>query len=244
MPAWTRLPNRLLHELRSTRREATRRLALSENDEAQIVQRFHRLYYELAPHLTWQNTFWLGHRVLKCPLDLWVYQEILNEVRPDLIIETGTAFGGSALYLAHVCDALEQGRVITVDVVAKPNRPSHPRISYLTGSSVDPEILRHLSASAKVVDRVLVILDSDHQQDHVLNELNALSGLVTPGSYLIVEDTNVNGHPVDAAHGPGPFEAVELFLAECSDFVVDPEREKFLLSFNPRGFLRRTAAHR
>jgi cephalosporin hydroxylase len=244
MPGWSRLPNRLLHQLRHTRREASRRLTLSEDEEADIVDRFHRLYYEVAPHLTWQNTFWMGHRVLKCPLDLWVYQEILHEVRPDLIIETGTAFGGSALYLAQVCDGVGLGRVITVDVVASVDRPSHPRITYLTGSSIDAAILAQLTDAARRAERVMVILDSDHRRDHVLSELQLLGPLVTEGSYLIVEDTNVNGHPADSAHGPGPMEALDEFLAIPTDFVVDPEREKFLLSFNPRGFLRRTATRR
>ena len=178
------------------------------------------------------------------PLDLWVYQEILHEVRPDLIIETGTAFGGSALYLAQVCDGVGRGRVITVDVVASVDRPSHRRITYLTGSSVDVTIVAQLTEAARQAERVMVILDSDHRRDHVLSELQLLGPLVTVGSYLIVEDTNVNGHPVDSVHGPGPMEALDEFLAIQTDFVVDPEREKFLLSFNPRGFLRRTAARR
>jgi cephalosporin hydroxylase len=165
-------------------------------------------------------------------------------VRPDLIIETGTAFGGSALYLAQVCDGVGLGRVITVDVVASVDRPSHPRITYLTGSSIDAAILAQLTDAARRAERVMVILDSDHRRDHVLSELQLLGPLVTEGSYLIVEDTNVNGHPADSAHGPGPMEALDEFLAIPTDFVVDPEREKFLLSFNPRGFLRRTATRR
>jgi cephalosporin hydroxylase len=85
----------------------------------------------------------------------------------------------------------------------------------------------------------MVILDSDHARDHVLEELRIYSSLVSPGSYLVVEDTNVNGHPVFREHGPGPMEAVELFLAETGEFEVDAAREKFFLTFNPRGFLRK-----
>jgi cephalosporin hydroxylase len=88
---------------------------------------------------------------------------------------------------------------------------------------------------------VLVILDSDHSREHVLDELRLYAGLVTPGSYLVVEDTNVNGHPVFAEHGPGPMEALEAFLAETDEFEVDATREKFFLTFNPRGFLRKRA---
>lgn len=103
------LRGRVGHELRNLRGTLNRRLAYSPSEEVEIVDQFHRLYYEGAPHQTWQNTFWMGHRVLKCPTDLWQYQEILHEVRPDLIIETGTCFGGSALYMAHLCDILGGG---------------------------------------------------------------------------------------------------------------------------------------
>jgi cephalosporin hydroxylase len=87
----------------------------------------------------------------------------------------------------------------------------------------------------------LVILDSDHSRDHVLTELRTYSPLVTPGQYLIVEDTNVNGHPVLSEHGPGPAEALVEFLDETDGFEVDRAREKFGMTFNPGGYLRRLA---
>jgi cephalosporin hydroxylase len=86
---------------------------------------------------------------------------------------------------------------------------------------------------------VIVLLDSDHTKDHVLAELNAYSPLVTPGSYLIVEDTNLNGHPVDPDYGPGPMEALDAFLTTHSEFAHDTTQDKFLLSFNPKGYLKR-----
>jgi cephalosporin hydroxylase len=88
-------------------------------------------------------------------------------------------------------------------------------------------------------DRVLVILDSDHSRDHVLEEMRMYADLVTPDSYLIVEDTNVNGHPVFPEFGPGPMEAVDAFLAERSDFIIDRSREKLLMTFNPGGYLKK-----
>jgi cephalosporin hydroxylase len=208
-------------------------------DVQTTVDAFHRLYYAQLER-TWSQTYWMGTPVLKCPLDLWIYQEILHEVRPDLVVECGTYKGGSALFLAGICDLVGHGEVVTIDVDPLSDRPSHPRLNYLTGSSVSPEILQ------EVVDRagagtVLVILDSDHSCSHVLEELRSYRQVVTPGSYLIVEDTCVNGHPLLPDFGPGPMEAVEEFLRENPEYSTDASREKLYLTFNPRGFLRRAS---
>jgi cephalosporin hydroxylase len=202
------------------------------------VQDFHTLYYNSR---VWLQTSWLGVPVQKCPLDLWAYQEILVEVNPALVVETGTAAGGSALFLATICDQLGAGRVVTIDIAENGDRPEHPRISYLTGSSTDPEIVAEVRAAARDADRVMVILDSEHEADHVLAELRAYAPLVTPGSYLIIEDTNINGNPVLPDFGPGPREALDRFLEETNGFVVDERREKFFMTFNPRGYLRRSS---
>ena len=101
-----------------------------------LVRAFHRHFYD-QPQRTWDNTTWLGVKVLKCPLDAWIYQEILWETRPDLIVECGTRFGGSAYYLATLCDLMGRGEVLTIDIdTAYDSRPNHPRITYLAGSSV------------------------------------------------------------------------------------------------------------
>ncbi len=200
------------------------------------TNRFHRLYYG-SPKSTWNNTTWLGTTIMKCPLDLWIYQELLTRLRPDVILETGTHKGGSAHYLASICDLLDHGRVVTVDVTAMPDLPRHPRITYLEGSSTAPEIIGRMSEEAG--GTTMVILDSDHSRAHVLGELAAYAPLVSPGSYLIVEDTHVNGHPVTPGFGPGPMEAVEEFLGSNSEFRIDEDCEKFFFTFNPRGYLRR-----
>jgi len=202
------------------------------------VDRFHRLYYDRA-QTTWKNTWWLGTAVQKCPLDLWVYQELIVELRPELILETGTCAGGSALFLATMCEIVGRGQVVSVDIDPRPGRPVHPRVTYLTGSSTDEAILDQLRARARGRSPVMAILDSDHSREHVAAELSLYAPLVTVGSYLVVEDTNVNGHPVLPEFGPGPREAVDAFLAANSAFEVDESREKFLMTFNPRGFLRR-----
>ena len=206
-----------------------------------VVERFTEAYYEGALFgETRADTRWLGVRTDKCPLDLWIYQELLHELRPDLIVETGTAFGGSALYFASLCDLLGHGRVLTIDVQPQPDRPEHPRLEYYEGSSVAPETLEYVRRAAEGAGTVLVVLDSDHRKEHVLEELRLLAPLVTPGSYVVVEDTILNGHPVSPDFGPGPMEAAEEFVRENPSFTADRGREKLYLTFNPKGYLRRS----
>jgi cephalosporin hydroxylase len=174
---------------------------------------------------------------LKCPLDLWIYQEIVSRTRPDVIVETGTLYGGSALYLASLCDLLGSGRVISIDIKDWGTRRDHPRILYLEGSSIAPEVVDRVKTEVETAERVMVILDSDHTKEHVLGELQAYAPLVTEDCYLIVEDTpaaKIDGHP-------GPAEAIEEFLASDNSLVVDPECEKFLMTFNPGGYLKKVA---
>lgn len=216
------------------------RVGITERRRSRVVDGFHRLYYG-SGRQTWKNTRWLGARALKTPLDLWIYQELLVAVLPALIIETGTAEGGSALFLASVCQLLGRGEVLTIDKDAG-ERPRHDRVTYVTGSSTAPETLALVAERAQGTSPVMVILDSDHTRDHVLTELRSYADFVTPGSYLVVEDTNLNDHPVLPGFGPGPMEAVEEFLRERDDFEPDPGAEKFMLTFNPRGYLRRKPA--
>jgi cephalosporin hydroxylase len=201
-----------------------------------ISNRFHRLYYASG---VFYSTFWLGAQVLKCPFDLWTYQEIVYDLRPDVIVETGTLHGGSALFLASVCDLVNHGEILTIDIKENNDRPQHKRIQYLCGSSVHEETVEKIRSLIGDGESVMVILDSDHHREHVLHELRLYSELVTIGSYVIVEDTNINGHPVLPDFGPGPMEAVEEFMRECDSFVIDKTREKFHLTFNPNGYLKR-----
>jgi cephalosporin hydroxylase len=205
-----------------------------------VTDEFHRAYYD-----AWQidkrgtiDLSWFGYRTLKCPMDLWTYQEILVETTPDLVVECGTRFGGSAYFIAGIQDLLGHGRVLTIDIDTAPRRPVHPRIEYQAGSTVDRDVVARVSAAARG-RRTMVVLDSDHARDHVLAELHAYRDIVSVGCYLIVEDTNVNGHPARPDFGPGPMEALDAFLATTDDFVVDPDRERFMMSLNPRGYLRR-----
>lgn len=208
--------------------------------ETATTERFHLLYRD--GKRVDKDTWWRGARVIKCPLDLWIYQELIFELEPDLIIETGTMYGGSAFYFASLLDLLGKGEVVTIDKNFREGRPEHPRIVYLTGSSTSQEMVKESRRRAEDGGVVMVLLDSNHKAGHVLEELRAYHELVTPGSYLVVEDTNINGHPVEADFGPGPMEALEQFLEENDDFEVDQRREKFLLTFNPHGWLRKKPA--
>src|SRR5438132_4143406 len=107
----------------------------------------------------------------------------MHELEPDLIIETGTAQGGSALFLASICDLLGKGRIVSIDIAPRDDRPLHPRITYLLGSSTSAPIADEVRTLARSHRTVLVILDSDHSRDHVLRELAIYGELVTPGSY-------------------------------------------------------------
>lgn len=210
-----------------------------------ITDEFFRLYYNCRRQ-TWLNTRFLGTGILKNPLDLWIYQELLHEVQPDVIIETGTKYGGSASYLARLCDLMGKGRVITVDIQLPPHTteemmPKHPRISYVRGSSTDPVTVDQVKQQIQPDDTVVVILDSDHERKHVYAELQAYADLVRPGSYVIVEDTCIDAGVITKfpSHYEGPLPAVMDFLADRKDFEIDKSREKFFFTKNPSGYLRR-----
>jgi cephalosporin hydroxylase len=203
-----------------------------------IASAYHRLIY-YNPSRTWSGTRWLGHEIRKLPLDVWIYQELIHAVRPALIIETGTRFGGSAMLMAHLCDLLGHGEVVTIDVAAVA-QPEHPRVTYIDGSSTDPAVVERVRS---MVDGgpVMVILDSDHRESHVRDEIAAYADLVTPGSYLIVEDTNTGGNPVHNVAVPdrGPLAPVRELLARDSRFEADEACERFFVTLNPTGYLRR-----
>jgi len=211
---------------------------ISRRLDGQAVSRAHDVFYGSD---AWTKATWLGAQALKNPLDLWVYQEIVYETRPEVIVETGTYRGGSALYLASICDLVGAGEVVSIDVEpVRDDYPVHPRVTYLGGrSSTDPAVLDEVRARAGGRP-TLVVLDSDHSQAHVEAELAAYAPLVPVGGYVIVEDSNIGQIRKDLM--PGPLQAIETFLAGNEEFVIDREREKFLLTFNPSGYLRRVAA--
>lgn len=219
--------------------ESRTQVAQLTTSDKEVVDRFHQLYYNQGMNGgTWTDTHWMGTNVFKTPNDMVLYQELIHEIRPDLVIETGTMYGGSALFMAHIMDIVGHGQIVTVDINER-QHPTHDRIEYLIGSSIAPEMLQQLKARCEGKERVMVILDSDHSAQHVLAELRVYWQFVTQGSYLIVEDGNVNGNPILPGHGPGPTEALQTFLKENDAFEVDPKGSKFLFTFNPNGLLRK-----
>ncbi len=228
------------------------------------VADFTRLYIESDPDRIYSARF-LGVPAFQNPADLWVMQEIISEVRPDFVVECGTAFGGSALYFAAVARLVNPGaRVITIDrnpglegaVEALRDRPELHRqarrllkesVQIVTSDTLAPELLDSLRRRL-AGKRVIVTLDSCHNVDHVSRELEAYAPLVPLGSYLVVQDTIIDERPewverfgrcpgYDAEGGPGL--AVRRFLSARSDFAADRSREKFLLTFYPSGYLKR-----
>jgi len=170
---------------------------------------------------------------------MWIYQELIWKLKPDYIIEAGTYKGGSALYYAQLFDLQNKGEVITIDVMSHPNLPEHPRITYLSGSSSDQSIFEKVQTIVGENKNIMVVLDSDHSRDHVLKEMHLWNSLVSIDNYMIVEDSNINGFPVRPDFGPGPMEAIDEFLATNNNFYIDSTQEKFLMTQNPRGYLKK-----
>ena len=210
-----------------------RHIPLSDENLYNALQM--KIYYSNI----YRETRWMGTKIYKLVFDAWTYQEILYKEKPDIIIETGTAFGGSALFMAHIFDHMNKGFVVTVDLV-KRKVPQHKRIKYLIGSSCSKRIVKKITniISGLHKPKLMVILDSDHYSNHVAKELKIYSKLVTVGQYLIIEDTNLGGNPITSDE-PGPMKAVEEFLKHTDSFAIDRSQEKFGITFNPKGYLKR-----
>jgi len=198
------------------------------------------------------NFRWMGRPIIQYPQDMIAMQEILWDVRPDLIVETGIAHGGSLVYYASLCELMGNGEVLGIDIDIRPHNreaiEAHPmfkRIKLLQGSSTDPGIVSqaHAMAAGK---KVLVVLDSNHTHEHVLAELEAYAPLVSVGSYCVVFDTIVEDlprglypeRPWDV--GNNPKTAVHAYMQQNDNFEIDRDIEaKIQITVAPDGYLRR-----
>jgi len=205
------------------------------------------------------NFSWLGRPIIQYPQDILAMQEIIWMVKPDLIIETGIAHGGSLIFSASMlelnaaCGGSQDAEVLGIDIDIRPHNreaiekhPMFKRISMIEGSSIEPDIIKQVREKAAEKQRVLVCLDSNHTHDHVLSELEAYAPLTTIGSYCVVFDTIVEDAPAEASAdrpwGPSnnPKTAVWKYIEKHPEFEVDKQIDhKLLLSVAPEGYLRR-----
>jgi len=198
------------------------------------------------------NFTWLGRPIIQFPQDILAMQEIIWRVRPDLIVETGIAHGGSLIFYASLLELLGHGQVLGIDIdIRAHNRTEierHPmfrRIAMLEGSSIEEGIARQVHQLAQDKNKVVVALDSNHTHEHVLQELRLYSPLVKAGSYLVIFDTSIEDMPKGFFsdrpwdRGNNPRTAVRQFLAATDRFVVDEEIDgKLLISANRGGYLK------
>jgi cephalosporin hydroxylase len=200
------------------------------------------------------NFSWMGRPIIQYPQDMIAMQEIIWDLKPDLIIETGIAHGGSLIYYASILELIGKGEVLGIDIdIREHNRieiekhPMFKRIKMLRGSSVEPDIIAQVNKYAKGKETVLVSLDSNHTHDHVLQELRCYSPLVRRGSYIVAFDTIVEHLPEGyfAQKRPwgisnNPKTAIDEFLKNNDDFVRDLQVDnKLLISVAPGGYLKR-----
>lgn len=214
---------------------------------------------ETAPYKYVYNFSWLGRPIIQFPQDILAMQELIWSVKPDLVLETGIARGGSLIFIAsmlalnELCGGPTGAEVVGVDIDIRPHNreaieahPLSPRISMIQGSSIDDSVIEQVRAKAAGKSRIMVFLDSDHTHDHVLAELNAYAPLTAVGSYCVVFDTAIEEMPPtmfpDRSWGPGnnPMTAVRKFLETTDHFTIDHAiADKLLITVAPHGFLRR-----
>ncbi len=201
------------------------------------------------------NFKWMGRPVIQYPQDIMAMQEIIWEVQPDLIIETGIAHGGSLILYASLLELIGKGEVLGIDIdirahnkAAIEEHPMYKRINMIEGSSVANDIIEKVKQAAAGKEKILVVLDSNHTHEHVLAELEAYAPLVSVGSYIVVFDTIVENLPADYMPGlkrpwglgDNPMSAAKSFLASNDSFVVDEQIDnKIMISVAPEGYLKR-----
>jgi cephalosporin hydroxylase len=215
--------------------------AENDNSRKMAIELYHLWYYDTR---VWDRTTFLGVPCLKSVSDMWNYQEIIFELKPSLIVEFGANQGGSTLFFSEILKLTSSNsRVLTIDIKShhideRVRFSDH--IEVLNCSTTDPLVGKRIQALRdENPGPAFAILDSDHRKEHVLDEMKSLRTALRKGDYLVVEDSNVNGHPVLPNWGDGPMEAILAYETEFPhDYIHDREREiKFGFTFAPNGFL-------
>jgi cephalosporin hydroxylase len=212
-----------------------------------LFDKFHDTVYR---GMTWDDLTWLGIHAQQNPNDVWSCQQILFETKPDFVIETGTNDGGGALVWATLLSVINpNAKVLTVDIVDKTAAARkvplfQEKVEFFLGSSTSEAVFGAIKKRI-AGKKAMVILDSLHQKSHVLDEMMIYGDMVPVGGYMLVQDTDVNGHPTYPSHGPGPWEAVDEFMEAGgramggATFAIDRSRELLYFTMHPRGYLRR-----
>lgn len=212
------------------------------------INDYHKLYER---NKIWSKNTWMGVPCWKLPMDAFVVQELIVKTRPEFIIETGTGFGGSAMFYASVCEMIGEGRVISIDIEDRrtgneqwENRSKfqlEDRLKFIVGDSVSHLVSHEVKETVGNTSNCMVILDSWHTREHVYQEMLIYSPLVKQGGYMIVEDSHAAGNPVPWKYDDdGPMGSIMQWIHSYGDqWEIDKECEKHLLTFNPNGFLRR-----
>lgn len=249
----------MMDAIQQFEKEREERITRNENDEELKSLASQWLQQSMMKQYVY-NFSWLGRPIIQSPQDMIALQEIIWEVKPDMIIETGIAHGGSLIFsasmltLLEACGEIEDGKVLGIDIdIREHNKKAieaHPmskKITMYQGSSIDEEMISRVHEFAKQGKKILVCLDSNHTHKHVLAELKAYAHLVSVGSYCIVFDTLVEDMPSEFSNdrpwdiGDNPKTAVWEYLKECDDFVIDKDIEnKILITVAPDGYLKRT----
>jgi cephalosporin hydroxylase len=241
-----------MDEIKKFKKEVEESIEAQGKDENLKKAAANFLNYSIRSRYSYNFT-WLGRPIVQYPQDIVAIQEIIYKVQPDLIIETGIAHGGSLILHASICELIGKGEVLGIDIdIREHNRQEivrhrmSRRISMIQGSSIDKAVVEQVAVKAKGKEKILVMLDSNHTHDHVLEEMRAYSPFVTKDSYLLVFDTIVEDLPGDIytnrpwSVGDNPKTAVREFLKTNKNFIIDRTMDnQLLISVAPEGFLKR-----
>jgi cephalosporin hydroxylase len=236
-------------------------LCLDNGDEQVVLDLYSKEGFELLNNLWIKSAThyrlmyepsWLGRPVIQFPSDIVAIQELIWKIRPDVIVETGVAHGGSLVLSASILELIRHGKVVGVDIEIRPHNrlaiEAHPlahRIDLIEGSSISPDTFAAVRAAVGDATSVLVMLDSNHSEAHVLEELELYSSLVLPGGYLVAHD-GAQAWVWDIPNGKpewkddNPLAAINKFLTCHPEFSVDPQWTRWGITSSPQGFLKRS----